>query len=195
MSDSPTKEELRKSIEPRSDQINADDLLTGPITVTITKVRRGDREQPIIVEIEGRRPFKPCKTMRRVLIAVFGDQPSAWIGKRMTLFTDPDVKYAGVKVGGIRISHLSLDEPKTFLITQTRGKKSEVTIYPVPSLSDADRVYAEDAISEIAAAETMEALKAIGFILKKKSSLVQDELRPVYAQRSKELKDTSRGNS
>ena len=190
--DNPTRAELLASIVPKSDQLNADDLLTGPITVTITKVRRGDREQPIVVEIEGHRPFKPCKTMRRVLIAVFGDQPSAWIGKRMTLYTDPEIKFGGVKVGGIRISHLSLDEPKTFLITQTRGKKSEVTIYPVPSLSDADRVYVEDAISEISAAETMEALTAIGFILKKKSSLVQDELRPVYAQRSKELKDTSK---
>lgn len=190
-SENPTREEVLASIVPKSDQLNADDLLTGPITVTITKVRRGDREQPIIVEIEGHRPFKPCKTMRRVLIAVFGDQPSGWIGQRMTLYTDPEIKFGGVKVGGVRISHLSLDEPKTFLITQTRGKKSEVTIYPVPSLSDADRAYVEDAKSEIAAAETMEALKAIGFILKKKSSLVQDELRPVYAQRSKELKDTS----
>ena len=162
MSDRPTREEVLKSIEPSSNQLNADDLLTGPITVTITKVRKGDREQPIVVELEGHRPFKPCKSMRRVLIATFSDDPKAWIGQRMTLFCDPDVRFGGVRVGGIRISHLSwIDAPKTYILTQTRGKKAEVTILPLPAATDADRVYITDALGEIARAETAEALKAI----------------------------------
>jgi len=132
MSDALTQQEALKSIEPRSDQLNADDLLTGPITVTITNVRRGDKDQPVIVEIEGHQPFKPCKTMRRVLIATFSDDPKQWVGQRMTLYCDPDVLWAGVRVGGIRISHLSgMTSPTKFLITQTRGKRVEVTISPI----------------------------------------------------------------
>ncbi len=133
MSDA-TPFEIRASIVPKSDQLNSDDLLTGPITVTIENVRRGDKEQPIIVEISDHRPYKPCKSMRRILIAAFSDDPKKWVGQRMTLFCDPEVSWAGVKVGGIRISHLSgLDKPKTFMLTQTRGKRAEVTIHPLPA--------------------------------------------------------------
>jgi hypothetical protein len=99
------QEYMRTTIVPKSDQLNADDLLTGPITVTITGVRRGSVEQPVIVDIEGYegRPYKPGKSMRRVLISAYGDEPKQWIGKQLTLYCDPEVKFGGVKVGGIRI--------------------------------------------------------------------------------------------
>jgi len=189
MSNDPTPEEVRKSIVPKSDQLNADDLATGPITVTIQKVRRGDREQPIVIDIEGHRPYKPCKTMRRVLIAAFTDDAKAWVGKRMTLYCDPEVTWAGVKVGGIRISHLSgLPEPKTFLLTKTRGKRAEVTVFPLDEpISLEDEAYIEEMKMAIAEADSTESLKAIGFVLKQKSKVVQDALRPVYAARQKEL--------
>lgn len=180
MSENPTPEEVRASIVPKSDQLNADDLIAGPLTVTITKVRRGDREQPIIVELgEGQRPYKPCKTMRRVLIAIFGDDPKEWVGKRLTLYRDDEVKWAGVKVGGIRISHLSgIDNPRTLLLTEARGKRSETTIMPLES---EDNI--EDIKDQIAAAVSMEALKAIGFVLKTKPRQVQDAVRDVYRDR------------
>ncbi len=138
MTENPTPDEVRASIVPKSDQLNADDLLTGPITVTITKVLKGDREQPIVVEIEGHRPYKPCKTMRRILIASFSDDPKHWVGQQMTLYCDPDVMWAGVKVGGIRISHLSgLDDQRTFLSTQSRGNRIKVTIRPIKQPTEA----------------------------------------------------------
>jgi hypothetical protein len=128
----PTPDDVRKSIIPKSDQLNADDLIAGPITVTIEGVTRGDKDQPINVHIAGHQPYKPCKSMRRVLVSVLSDDAKTWIGHQMTLFCDPEVKWAGVKVGGIRISHLSgLDQPKTFLLTQTRGKRAEFTIQPI----------------------------------------------------------------
>ena len=186
---SPTEEEVRASIVPKSDQLNADDLIAGPITVTITGVKRGDREQPINVEIEGHRPYKPCKTMRRILISAYSDDPKKWIGKRMTLYCDPDVTWAGVKVGGIRISHLSgLSEPKTFMLTHSRGKRAEVTIYPLETLTPEDQKYVDDVMSSIAEAETLEILKAIGHIVKTKTPAVQDAVRSAYAKRQGELK-------
>lgn len=184
----PTQEDVRKSIVPKSDQLNADDLLTGPITVTIEGVKRGDKEQPIVVEIAGNRPYKPCKSMRRILIAAFSDDPKCWIGQQMTLYCDPEVMWAGVRVGGIRISHLSgIDKPKTFLLTQNRGKRAEVTILPIPKLSPPDLAYIEDAKRQIADAASMDVLNAIGHMLKQKSAAIQDAVRGCYKERKKEL--------
>ena len=168
MPNDPTPEEVRASIVPSSSQLNADDLISGPITVTITGVRRGTKEQPIVVEIEGHKPYLPCKSMRRVLIAQYSDDPKKWVGQRLALYRDEDVKWAGVRVGGIRIAAMSgLDKPKTFLITVGRGKRTEVTIRPI-AISVSEQAYIEDARQEIANAGSMEVLKAIGFVLREK---------------------------
>jgi hypothetical protein len=193
MSD-PTPEQVRASIVPKSDQLNADDLLTGPVTVTITKVRKGDREQPIhidLAEYKGK-SYRPCKTMRRVLIAAFTDDPKNWVGQRMTLFCDPEVTWAGVKVGGIRISHLSgLEHPRTFMLTVGRGKRSEVTIRPLtagkpPALTPDEQEFVKVTTEAIAAADA-KALAAIGKQLKDEPAAVREALRPVYAARKQEL--------
>ena len=80
-------ESLKDTIAPKSDQLNADDLLTGPMTVQITSVSRGNSEQPVVIGISGGyQPFKPCKSMRRVMISIWGDNGAEWIGQSMTLF-------------------------------------------------------------------------------------------------------------
>ena len=65
----------------------------------------------------------------------WGDKGKDWVGKRMTLYNDPTVKWAGVEVGGIRISHLSdLGSPeKSFQLTVTRGKKRPHTVKQLDS--------------------------------------------------------------
>lgn len=125
---------LIDTITPKSDQLNADDLMTGAATYTITKVTRGSQEQPINVFLaEHPQPWKPCKSMRRVLIAIWGDQGTEWVGKRLTLYNDPAVKYAGVAVGGIRVSHMSgIEIPTELMLTKSKGKRTPVTIQPIP---------------------------------------------------------------
>lgn len=123
-----TPEELLASIVPKSDQLNADSLLGGPITVTIASVKGGDKEQPVVIGIGDRMPYKPCKSMRRVLIAAWGNQGADWVGKSMTLYCDPTVMFGGVAVGGIRISHLSHIDDRSFMLTKTRGKKGEFLV-------------------------------------------------------------------
>lgn len=125
---------IAKSIIPKSDQLNAEDLLSGPITVTVTDVKQGTAEQPIAIIIDGeRQPYKPCKTMRKILVFCWSDQAANWIGKRMTLYADPDVKWAGVAVGGIRISHLSGIESQVMLmLSETKGKRKPITVKPLP---------------------------------------------------------------
>ena len=125
---------IAKSIIPKSDQLNAEDLRSGPITVTVTDVKQGTAEQPITIIIDGeRQPYKPCKTMRKMLVFCWSDQAANWIGKRMTLYADPDVKWAGVAVGGIRISHLSGIESQVMLmLSETKGKRKPITVKPLP---------------------------------------------------------------
>jgi hypothetical protein len=126
---------LRDTIAPKSDQLNYDDLMTGPITVRITGLAMGSQEQPVIVRVAddatgaALRDFKPCKTMRRVLIAAWGEKGKDWMGKRMTLVGDASVRFGGVEVGGIRISHVSgIKEPLRLKLTTTRSKRAEYVV-------------------------------------------------------------------
>jgi hypothetical protein len=83
--------DLTESIAPKSDQLNAEDLLTGPRTFTVAEVKRGSAEQPVdihLVEFPGR-PFKPSKTVRRILVSAWGADASTYAGRRMTLYRDP----------------------------------------------------------------------------------------------------------
>ena len=53
------------------DQLNADDLIGGPRTITVTRVSKmKEPDQPIAIYFEGDggKPYKPGKSMRRVLL-------------------------------------------------------------------------------------------------------------------------------
>jgi hypothetical protein len=133
---SEVKLSLADTIKPKSDQLNYDDFIGGTTrTLTIRTLKAGGAEQPVEIFFEEQDlPFKPCKSMRRLLIAAWGDKGKDWIGKRMTLFGDPSVKFGGVEVGGIRISHLSgIDGSLTVKMTTTRSKRSD---YKVLALAD-----------------------------------------------------------
>ena len=127
--------DLSKTIEAKSDQLNADDLLAGPRTVKITRVvGRDDAQQPIWIYYEGdnNKPFKPSKSMRRVLVEVWGREGDAYVGRSMTLFNDRTVMFGGIEVGGIRISHMShIDRSHSMMLTKTRGSKKEFIVKPL----------------------------------------------------------------
>lgn len=132
------KMSLRDTIIPKSDQLNYDDLIAGPLTVTVTGLGIGSPDQPVIVKIADAatgaklRDFKPCKSMRRVLIATWGDKGKDWIGQSATLYGDSTVKFGGQSVGGIRISHVTgIDAPMTIMLTTTRSKRAETIIRPL----------------------------------------------------------------
>ena len=124
---------LADTIKPKSDQLNADDLLTGPITVTVEGVSRGTADQPVSIVISGgHQPYKPCKSMRRVLIKLWGDNGREWIGRSMALYVDPSVKWGGVQVGGIRISHMThIEGRQSLMLTTTRSRRSEYIVEPL----------------------------------------------------------------
>jgi hypothetical protein len=109
--------------------------MAGPLTVRVTGLAAGSPDQPVIVRVSDAateaplRDYKPCKSMRRVLIACWGDKGRDWIGKSMTLVGDPSVVFGGVRVGGIRIAAVSgIDAPRKIMLTTTRSKRAETII-------------------------------------------------------------------
>jgi len=126
--------DLTKTIEPDSTQINADDLLGHSITVTVEGVTAGTSEQPVNIALKETpgRAYRPGKSMRRVLVSAWGPEASAYVGRRMTLYCDPTIKFGPSAVGGVRISHLShIDKSLSIPLTVTRGKRAPFTVQPL----------------------------------------------------------------
>ena len=124
---------LRDTIKPKSDQLNYDDVASSTKTLTVKTLKSGDDQQPVwIIPEENEQPYKPSKSMRRVIIAAWGDKGKDWIGKSMVIYGEPSIKFGGVEVGGIRISHMSgIDNPVTVKLTVSRGKRIDFVVYPI----------------------------------------------------------------
>lgn len=162
--------DLTESLAPKSDQLNAEDLLAGPRTFTVEKVTKGTAEQPVdihLVEFSGR-PFKPSKTVRRILVNAWGADAAAYTGRRMTLYRDPAVRFGGQDVGGIRVSHLShISKRVTVALTVSRGKRAPYSVDPLldgPPIITSEQ--ADDIAALIATAAEKSDLDAISAQLK-----------------------------
>jgi hypothetical protein len=128
-----TTADLAVSIVTKSDQLNADDLVGGPLTGRVVRVTKGSPEQPVEVHVSSWKvPWKPCKTERRVLIAIWGDDPRAWIGRTLRLRRDPAVAFGGANVGGIRIEGAShIDAAVSVMLNARKGAKARRTVEPI----------------------------------------------------------------
>ena len=145
-----TSLDISDTIIADSTQVNAVDL-AGPTTVTITNVTRGSEDQPVnlhLAEFPGK-AFRPCKTVRRVLVAAWGKDASRYVGRRMTIFNDTSVRWGGQQVGGVRVAALShLDKPLTIPLPEARGKLVKITVHPLAE--DAPASPAEPTAAKIA---------------------------------------------
>jgi hypothetical protein len=133
---------LLPTIAPKSDQLNADDLIGRSMTIRVTKVGLcGEADQPIAVHFDGDggKPYKPCKSMRRVMVHIWGSDGAKYVGQRMTLYRDDRVQFGGLAVGGIRISHMTgIDRDVTLALTATRANRKPFTVRPLaPEPGDA----------------------------------------------------------
>lgn len=147
---------LREATIARSDQLNADDLVGGARVVTVKEVRRGDSEQPVAIvlhEFPANRPFKPSKTVLRLLSYCWGEETDDWPpNPRMELFRDEKVKWAGQEIGGIRISRLShIDSPKKIALAESKGKKSLHVVEPLPDSAPSSPAVSADTLAELTA--------------------------------------------
>lgn len=126
--------DLTATIKPKSDQLNADDLIAGPRTITVTSVKLVAEDQPVAIHFHGDdgKPYKPCKSMRRVLVRAWGPDGSKYVGRSLTLYLDESVKFGGAAVGGIRISEMShISAAVVMALTATRGTKKAFTVKPM----------------------------------------------------------------
>ena len=153
--------DIASTTEPRCDQQNFDDYQSGARTVTVSEVRAGSSEQPVeihLAEYPGR-PYKPSKSLRRVLVAAWGSDAEVYVGRRMTLVGDPTVRFGGAVVGGIKIAALSnLDKRLTISLTVTKGKRAPHTVEPLRDVAPAP---AEPTAEEVAACVDVDQLKAM----------------------------------
>jgi len=125
--------DISDTLAPNSDQLDAVDLLGGPQTFTISKVSKGNPEQPVQIHLaEFDRPWRPGKSMRRVMVACWGPDANQYVGRSVRLWCDPKVAFGGQDVGGVRILALShIDKPRGIPLLVSRGKSA---IYKVDVL-------------------------------------------------------------
>lgn len=157
--------DVSNAIVAKSDQLNAIDLTGRDVTVAITDVKPGPADQPvhIITDAYGpSRPWKASKTALRDIVQAWGTDSTAWVGRRLTLFNDPEVLWAGQAVGGIRIRAMShIDKAFEAKHVITRGKTKKVMIQPLPDAPDVDPEKVTAAINAIRAAADTTTLDAI----------------------------------
>jgi len=172
--------DMSETTKAKSDQLNSVDLIGNPITITITGVTKvDDDKQPIFIDYEGGqgRPYKPCLGMRRGLVAAWGLDGNAYVGRSLTLFCNPSVKYGGKEEGGIQISHAShIDKPVKFKLVLTRGKSTIHTIEPLEStLKIKNEITEEDFIMWSEAFESCTNMAALSDVGKKIKEKAYDE--------------------
>ena len=130
--------DFAKTLEAKSDQVNNTDLVGSPLTINITGIKVNTRDdQPVSIAFEGSpKVYRPCKGMRRLIAAFWGDNPQTWVRRSVTLYRDPDVRFGADIMGGIRISAMShIDREKKMVIPVSRGKVKEYTVKPPASQS------------------------------------------------------------
>lgn len=129
-----SREDFASTTQAKSDQMNAVDLVGGPVAYRITGIKMtGAPDQPVSISVDGhRQPWKPSKTFRRVLLLLWPDtSPDDWVGRDVVLWCDPEIKWAGEKVGGIAISHAShINERKVFSLSESKSKRKTIIVDP-----------------------------------------------------------------
>ena len=127
--------DVSHTIIAKSDQLNALDLPPSETIVKIIDVRvLSDKDQPVHLHLEGHdgRPYKPCLSMRRILVNAWGKYAEKWIGQSMALYCDQGVTWAGKNVGGIRIARLTgIERPVSAPIALNRSTREVYTVDPL----------------------------------------------------------------
>lgn len=92
--------------------LKKEDVMPNPIMVTITKASQHDvslQNEPSRLKwclefAETDKPLVLNVTNMRLLESIFGsDDTDDWIGKKIVLYNDPSIMYAGKVTGGVRV--------------------------------------------------------------------------------------------
>lgn len=155
--------DISDTLEPNSDQLDAIELIGGPRTFTIESVSRGNAEQPIQIHLaEFPRPWRPGKSMRRVLVACWGADASAYVGRKVTLYCDETIRFGAEIVGGTRIRALShIEKRKQVPLLISRGKSAMYTVEPLTEAAQPAPAPSEPTAEQVAATTDIDELKGM----------------------------------
>lgn len=184
--------DMLKVIEPKSDQINAEDLIGRDMTITITAVKVSPgTEQPVAMKFEGSdKLFRPCKTVSRIIVAAWGADTSLYAGRSLTLFRDPNVKWAGMAVGGIRVKAIShIDAPLKLALAESKQNRKITVVQPLKIEAAQQRQanpevekWATDHIGFVVGAADLERLAAVQNSGKKRMDWLADNNPEMHAK-------------
>ena len=180
--------DISKTLVAKSDQLNAGDLIGGGVTVTVDSVEVIRGKQPISIFLrEGYQPFKPCLSMRRVIAKLWGLETNSWVGRRLTLFCDPDVRWAGERAGGIRISNMDGIKAKAQIpLRESQHRVVTYTIEPLEAQQSKNNSANIDAIAKsMNACTDMAALEGIAKTIRDFNLQAQEKETLAAAYRQK----------
>lgn len=156
--------DLTKALAPKSDQLDFADLDGRPPQIfTITAVRENGSEladqQPVNVTLaEFPRVWRPSKGMLRVLADNWGADVTAWVGRKVELYGDPEVYFGKEKRGGTRISRLShISSAKKTLVNPRGGPRGYWSVKPLPA---DPQLLPEPTAEQVAASTDQDELRA-----------------------------------
>lgn len=128
--------DLTKHIEADSDCLVAADLVGGPLTILVERVTesgKNDKKKIDIFYANSEKPFRPCKSMLRILCELWNTtDATTFIGRGITLYREPDCMWKGEKTPGVRICGLShIEKAVTVVANERRGKMNTYQIEPI----------------------------------------------------------------
>lgn len=130
---------IREFVKIKSDRLNYEDFIMGPQDFKIVRLGKKTDQGNVrlLMFFEGREetPYWLPKGMVKCLSNPdgWGEAPfSEWVGRRVRLFGEPTVVYAGKELGGIRISNISdIAGAYSTKITERRGVRIDYVISPL----------------------------------------------------------------
>ncbi len=187
--------DITDALAPNSDQLDAIELVT-PRTFTIAAgsrmaVRDGKTVAEVALE-DIPRVWRPSKGMLDVLARCWGTDAKQWIGRRITLYNDPDVMFGKDRVGGVRVSHLShIDGAQTVNIRAAgRGRSPKPwKVEPLPDVAPVDPAKIDAALNAIRTATTTTKLDEIDTYARKIG--IHTEVQAAINTRRTELGETA----
>ena len=187
-----TDTDISETLAAKVDQITFEDVrppIERLVTITGTKVTKG-ADQPVALTLAEfpDRPYKPGKSMRRVLAAIWGPDSAVYVGRQLLLYGDPTVQFGGMAVGGIRIRAMShLDKPQKVALTVTRGKRAPFVVQPLPDAPTPAQDRLKAPLTAIRNAPTLEALGNVWERVEKGGLQETPELVQAYHDRAAQL--------
>jgi len=163
--------DMSKAFMPKSNQLNNDQLIGGPVTIKITGVSTEftDNKTKAVINYEndGGRPYKPSLGMGRILLEAWGSDGNEWIGQSLILYRDPTVMFGKEQAGGIRISHMSgVKGNFTAYVTEKRGRKTPYSVKLLVVDAPAPANTLDELIAKLSRATSSKDVKAVNALAK-----------------------------